>query len=171
MRLRPPLVLVLSALLVAAACADDADAGERDEALRALIAEDLVGSQEDGAITFDDGQADCVAEGLMGEFGGDQLREWGYDEEAGEAPEGDLTIDDGEQREQAWDVLVDCVDVTDQITGILVAGGALDEDESRCVAERYVDSDVAAHAVFGPADEEVNAEVDDLLETAVEACS
>jgi hypothetical protein len=167
-RLRP-LALALTTLLLLPACGEDEEA--REEALRELVTDDLVGSQEDGAISFDAEQADCVARGLIDEFGGDQLREWGYDEEDGQTPEGDLTIDDGGQREQAWGVLVGCVDVTEQITDILAAGGSLDEEESRCVAERYVDSDVAAHAVFGPGDPEVNAEVDELLEQSVEACS
>jgi hypothetical protein len=164
------LASVSTALLLLTACGgDDAEAG--DDALRDLMADDLVGSQEEGAIAFDDEQADCVASGLLDEFGADQVRAWGYDEEAGQTPEGDLTIDDPGQREQAWDVLVDCVDVTEQVSDILVAGGSLDEDESRCVAERYVDSDVAAHAVFGPGDPEVNEQVDELLGSAVEACS
>jgi hypothetical protein len=164
------LASVSTALLLLSACGGD-DAEARDEALRELMAEDLVGSQEEGAIAFDGDQADCVATGLLEEFGSEQIRAWGYDEEAGQTPEGDLTIDDPDQREQAWDVLVDCVDVTDQVSDILAAGGALDEDESRCVAERYVDSDVAAHAVFGPGDPEVNEQVDDLLGSAVEECS
>jgi hypothetical protein len=168
-RLRP-LAFVSTALLLLSACGGD-DAAAGDEGLRTLMADDLVGSQEDGAIAFDEEQADCVAGGLLDEFGGEQIRAWGYDDESGQTPEGDLTIDDPDQREQAWDVLVGCVDVTAQISDILVAGGSLDEDESRCVAERYVDSDVAAHAVFGPGDPEVNERVDDLLGSAVEACS
>ena len=167
MRLFKLAALFCVPVLLVACNGDDA---ERDEALASLVAEDLVGSQQDGAIAFDQPQAECVANGFVEEFGGDQLREWGYDEEEGTTPEGDLTIDEPDQREQAWEVLVDCVDVTEQVTEILAAGGALDEEQSRCVAERYVDSDVAAHAVFGPGDPDVNAEVDELLESAVEAC-
>jgi hypothetical protein len=165
---RPNRLAVALVTVLLIAC--DSDDGSQEQ-LQSLVAEDLVASQQDGAISFDEGQADCVASGLLDRFGGEQLREWGYDEETEATPEGDLTIDDGDQREDAWEVLVDCVDVTDQISGILVAGGSLDEDESRCVAERYVDSDVAAHAVFGPGDPEVNEQVDELLEDAVEACS
>lgn len=155
-------------LLLLFACNGDDE--ERDAALADLVAEDLVGSQQDGAIAFDEDQADCVADGFVDEFGGDQLRDWGYDEVEGETPEGDLTIEDAGQRERAWQVLVTCVDVPEQVTQILAAGGTLDEEQSRCVADRYVASDVAAHAVFGPGDPDVNAEVDELLESAVEAC-
>jgi hypothetical protein len=163
-----PFAIVLMAVALVTAC--DGDDGS-DEELRALIADDLVASQQDGAISFDEEQAACVADGLVDGFGSDQLRAWGYDEEAGQTPEGDLTIEDPDQREDAWDVLVGCVDVTEQIAGILAAGGSLEEQEATCVAEQYVASDVAAHAVFGPGDAEVNEQVDQLLAEAVEDCS
>ena len=172
--MRRGVAIIVGLVLLATACADDDQPGvaaDESEALRTLIAEDLVASQQEGAIGFDEPQAACTADGFVERFGAEQLRAWGYDEETGQTPEGDLTIADEELRVDAWGILRDCVDVTDQITVILADSGGLDDEQARCVAQRYVDSEIAAHAVFGPADPEVNDAVDELLEDAVADCS
>jgi hypothetical protein len=76
-----------------------------------------------------------------------------------------------EEREALFEAFDECLDLADQLTELLDAGGSLTSDQAACVAERYVASDEFREAtVSGDYDEELNRRIDAVLADATEGC-
>lgn len=120
--------LALSLTLSACGGGDEAEAAE---AISASMME-----QGDDQFAADQGQADCVGEGLVDRIGVDQLREYGMltgDLQVNESV-GEVTMEEADA-DSAAEVIVSCVDAQEVFAQELGADDTLTADQQECLRE------------------------------------
>jgi hypothetical protein len=130
-------ILVAAVALVAAACGDD-DGGDRDQAIATLqrqITESQTAQESPTAPQFTDAEARCMAEGMVDEFGISRILD--AEDQAFEEFMGAATA---EERRNVVDLTLNCVDLTAQLTGPLVAEG-LSEESAECIGAALIDNE------------------------------
>ena len=154
------------ALAALAACSIDPRALDSGE-LRQLIVRGLEEADQENALHFTEGEAECTADRVMDAISDDRLKDLGVDEGFG------LSTLDFSPREQdaVFAALQECVDLVDQVSEVLGADADLPEAEARCMAERYVASGPFREAIFAERfDAELNQRIDAELAAAAQAC-
>lgn len=141
--MRRPVLALLVAAVLAAACGDDSssdDMARYTDALAESFAVDS-GSEE---FRFTDESADCVAERSAEVIGIDRLREVGAPEDVTAATTDDLSVFDLDQDEldEISGALLDCVDDAEQLLRAeFLRSSAVEGEQAACVAE-LVDRDL-----------------------------
>lgn len=127
--------LALALSLTACGQDDDAEAAE-------AISANMMQESDDG-FTVDQGQADCVGEGMVEEIGVDQLQEYGMltDDLQVNDSLGEVTMEETDA-DSAAEVVVGCVDAQAMLAEQLSADGTLTEQQQQCISEALDDDAV-----------------------------
>lgn len=112
------------------ACGGDDDA-QAAEAISSSMME-----QSDEEFPVDQGQADCVGEGLVDGIGVDQLQEYGLltDDLEVDNSVGEVTMEESDA-DSAADVIVNCINAQEMLVEQLGADDSLGEQEQACINE------------------------------------
>jgi hypothetical protein len=174
-------VVTTAAVLIVASCRDGDDAppattlpSTRQTLDR--VAAWFVTQTDPNGMQFDDDEADCAAERVVDGLGVARIEELRTEaaNEVGSPPEGlDLLqqppLDDAEA-DLVYEAMTACIDFTAQVTEVLVGAGQTPED-ARCMAERYIDTDVPRKAIMAArTSPELTAEINQALATVAAAC-
>jgi hypothetical protein len=142
--------------------------------LAALVAEGLLAASasDPNALQLTRQQAQCVAEGTVGDLGGDRLLSLGYDPAKGAMPDQDLmSLLTAGERETVASHIEDCVDLVPAVSQALAASG-LPEDQAACVAGLYVDSGLLHESLAAAGyDSDLNQRIDTFMAGALESCA
>jgi len=103
---------VLSALLASVLVLSGCGASEDDEAKTAISDYLMEQQADDQMITLEEGEADCISEGMVDGIGVDKLKEYGFLKEDGTVNENAETPEMSEgDAETMVDSMFDCTDV------------------------------------------------------------
>jgi hypothetical protein len=149
---------------------DEEPAASDDPVVAFLATEVFTAGDDPNGIHYDESGGLCMAERVMALLGRPRLEELGLDVAAGLTPrveEPPLTV---AEADQVYAAMGECVDVTAQLTDVLVRGD-LSQDDAECVAEEFVASGMPRRTVLAsqatqPAADDVNGALAD----AGEAC-
>jgi hypothetical protein len=117
--------------------------GDEEAQAREALSTSLLESNADGTLEVSEGEADCVADGMVAEIGVDKLIEYGILTEELETGDESLASQQLEQddADTAADVFVGCVDVQAVLSDSIAQGmgGSLEPEQVTCLEERLTD--------------------------------
>jgi hypothetical protein len=128
-------------------------------------------------LQFTSAEAQCAAQGVVDGLGVARIEELRSEaaNEVGSTGDGvDLLQEpplEPDEADVVYTAMTGCIDFTAQVTDVLVAAGK-PPDAARCMAERYVETDVPRRAIMAAeTDPELMAEINAALTQVATACA